>query len=298
MQETQCAICEKKGNYSVLYKANFDYSDLNRKIFSARRNPDHIHYQLVKCKNCGLVYSNPIAQEDKLNDLYVKSEFTYDPQVANLNETYGYYLQKAESYLPSKERILDIGCGNGFFLEKALSLGFEEVYGVEPSTDSIKKAIPEIRKNIKNDIFKKGLFKKNVFDVVCFFQTLDHIPNPMSFLKEVYHILKPGGLALAFNHDIGSFSARLLGESCPMVDVEHTYLYDKKTIKKIFEKNDFEVLEVGSSFNIHSLGYWVAMFPLPKWIKTFLLNLLKIGDLDEKKLKILAGNLYLIGRKK
>lgn len=295
MQQVECAICEKKGNYDILFRQNFDPSSLNKKIFSARRPPDLIHYQIVKCSICGLVYSTPILGESKLENLYKKSELTYGSEIPYLKKTYGDYLKRFESLLPGKEKLLDIGCGSGFFLEEAKTFGFREVYGVEPSKDAIEKASPAIKDGIINSVFKKGLFKNEFFDAVCFFQTLDHINKPNAFLSEVWRILKRGGLVLAINHDASSLFSKLLGEKCPIYDVEHTYLYDKSTMKKLFEKYKFKVTWVGGVSNTYPLNYWLRMSPLP--FKNTILKLLSIVGFGGINLTLSGGNLGLVGIK-
>lgn len=295
MQQVECAICERKGNYDVLFRQNFDPSSLDKKIFSARRLPDRIHYQIVRCSICGLVYSTPILEESKLENLYKKSEFTYGTEIPYLKKTYGRYLKRFESLLSGKETLLDIGCGSGFFLEEAQTLGFREVYGVEPSIDAIEKASAAMKSSIINSVFKKGLFENEFFDVVCFFQTLDHINKPNTFLSNVWGILKKGGLVLAINHDANSPSAKLLGEKCPIYDVEHTYLYDKSTMKKLFEKHQFKVAWVGSVSNTYPISYWLRMSPLP--FKNTLLKLLSLVRIDKLNLTFKGGNLGLVAIK-
>lgn len=327
MIHQKCAICEKS-NYTILYQANFDPKTVDEKIFSARRLPDRIHYRIVKCKTCGLVYSNPILEYSKIEKLYKKSFVSYDDQVENLKETYGYYLLQlkkqvaraggpptAEGLLKvedwgkardgicldwafkSDTRLLEIGCGNGFFLEEALNQGYNQVWGVEPGVASVKKASKEIRKNIIVDIFKRGQFKKNFFDCIVCFQTLDHVPNPNMVISECHKILKKGGLVLFLNHDVESLSARILKETSPIIDIEHTYLLSKKTMRQIFEKNRFKVLEVGEASNTHNLAYWIHLSPIQKNLKRGIINLLKLFHLDKLKLKLNPGNLYLIAQK-
>src|SRR2546423_1956344 len=128
---TRCAICGTEGNAAEIYPANFDFGSLNPDVFSARRLPDRIHYRLVKCRACGLVRSDPIASSELLGQLYAQSTFTYRDEVPDLRRTYGRYLAKLEPYGAGKEALLEIGCGNGFFLEEALSQGYQSVHGVE-----------------------------------------------------------------------------------------------------------------------------------------------------------------------
>ena len=333
-----CAICGKN-NYKVLYKENFDIRKINSRIFSARRLPDRIHYRMVRCKNCNLVYSTPILEYDKIEKLYKKSFTSYNEHLENLKETYGYYLRELDKFRKSKletlnskqyqntkdrkskhfgnlklknsnlfrtsdlefrisqqRKLLEIGCGNGFFLEEAARQGYE-IYGVEPGKASVAKAKLGIKKNIINDIFKSGQFKKNFFDVICCFQTFDHIPNPNEILVECYKILKKGGLMLFLNHDVGALTNRLMGEKSPIIDIEHTYLFDKKTMRKIFEKHKFKVLEVKSSFNIHHLSYWLQLFPLPNFLKLPFIKFLNLTGLGKIKIKMYPGNLVIYAKK-
>ena len=297
MIQQLCAICEKD-NFEVIYKENFDLKKIDERIFSARRLPDRMHYQIVKCKKCGLVYSNPILEYGKIEKLYKKSFTSYDTHLENLKETYGFYLRELNKYVGTIHELslLEIGCGNGFFLEEALKQGYI-VYGIEPGKKSAQKAKPNIKKNIVVDIFRPGLFRKNFFDVVCCFQTFDHIPNPNEFLNECYKVLKKGGFILFFNHDASSFSAKILGEKSPIIDIEHTYLYDKKTMPRIFTKHKFKILEIKSAINIHSLSYWIHLFPLPNSIKLPLIKFLIFTKLGNIKIKLNPGNMVLMAKK-
>lgn len=192
--------------------------------------------------------------------------------------------------------MLEIGCGNGFFLEQASGQDYE-VYGIEPGKQSVEKARSDIKKQIKVDIFRTGLFKLNFFDVICCFQTFDHIPNPNEILAECHKILKKGGLMLFFNHDVAAWQNKLMGEKSPIIDIEHTYLFDKKTMRKIFEKHHFKVLEVKSAFNIHHLSYWIHLFPIPNFMKIPLIQLLDKIGLGKFKIKLNPGNLVIFAQK-
>lgn len=291
-----CAICEKN-NAHIVYKSTVRQSKINERTFSARRMPDRIHYQIVRCDTCGLLYSNPILEDKKIEALYRKSFIRYDDSLENLKQTYGYYLKKLEAYGVKKRTLLDIGCGNGFFLEEALRQGYQNVFGVEPGKESINKANPAIKKTIIADIFKPGLFNKNFFDVICCLQTFDHIANPNAFLTECYSILKKNGLMLFLQHDEGAFTNRLLGEKSPIIDIEHTYIYSKKTIRIMFIKHHFEVLAVLSAFNIHYLGYWIHLFPFPESVKKTLMAVLRKLRLFHSKIRMKPGNLVIIAKK-
>ena len=295
LKNIKCAICESNNNYQVLYKKNFKISDLNVNIFSARRLPDKIHYRLVKCNLCGLVRSTPIVDIKYLSQLYKKSLLTYDAEIKNLTTSYIDSLKPILSKLPKNAKILEIGCGNGFILKTIYDLGYKNVYGVEPSEDAISKSSPKIKKNIITNILKPGLLSKESFDLIFFFQTFDHVPEPNKFLKECYHLLRKNGYILAFNHNIDSFSSKLLGEKSPIIDIEHTFLYSFKTIKDIFEKNKFIVNKVYSPNNILSIKHLFWLLPIPKDIKQKIVK--SNTQILDKKINIKLGNICLEGQK-
>lgn len=290
-----CPICGNTKNYTVLYPKNFKLSDFNKNIFSARRMPDKIHYQLVSCNRCGLVRSTPTIASDNLYDLYKKSQFTYDDETENLTSTYLHAIQPILKKLPRSANILEIGCGNGFLLKAIHYFGFHNIYGIEPSSDAISKTHTSLKEKIKQSILKPGIFKKETFDFIFFFQTLDHIPDPNAFLRECYHLLKHTGSILAFNHNIDSLSSKILGEKSPIIDIEHTFLYGPKTISLLFKKSSFLVDTVFSPSNSVSLRHIIRLSPIPKRMKNFLLS--NKSTVLDRIVTIQLGNLCLIGHK-
>jgi len=291
-----CPICGYTNNYTVLYPNNFSAGDITTSIFSARRMPDKIHYQIVTCKTCGLVRSTPTITAGSLYRLYKNSRFTYGDEVRNLIRTYVKALKPILQTLHYSAKILDIGCGNGFLITALHDLGYTNVYGIEPSSDAIDKAHHAIKKNLIHNTLKPGIFKEQSFDFIFFFQTLDHIPDPNGFLKECYHILKHQGYILSFNHNIDSLSSKLLGERSPIIDIEHTFLYSPKTITLLFRKAGFTVDSVYSPLNSVSVRHIIRLSPVPDTLKKSLL-IHKPGILNIT-VNMRLGNICLVGRKK
>src|ERR1700751_2565935 len=81
---TCCAICKTYGNATELYPANFSTEDFSPAVFSARRAPDRVHYRMVRCDQCGLVRSDPVADPGVVAQLYGQSTFDYAHEVENL----------------------------------------------------------------------------------------------------------------------------------------------------------------------------------------------------------------------
>lgn len=294
---TDCPICQTRPTFSELYPPNFDYSDFNATVFSARRKPDGVHYRMVKCDECGLVRANPAADPQDLFGLYADSAFEYGEETANLNKTYSRYLRKLDSYVLHRGAMLEIGCGSGFFLEEASNMGYETVKGIEPSIAAVTAARNSVKSYIVCDVMRSGIFSTGEFDVICMFQVLDHVFDPNILIGECFKVLKPGGFILAITHDVEALSAKLLGESSPIVDIEHCLLFSRRTISRLFDVNRFEVKEIGKVINVYSLKYLAHLFPLPTFLKTMLSGALRFSGLGALNLSISLGNLYIIAQR-
>jgi len=294
---TRGAICETEGRATTLYEANFRPEDLDAARFSARRSPDGIHYRIVRCDQCGLLRSDPIAHAGGLASLYAESEFTYGEETANLKRTYGRYLRKLRNYQSRPAALLEIGCGNGFFLEEALDQGYTEISGVEPSRRAAAAASDHVKEKIQVGFFREGLFAPETFDVVCLFQVIDHLADPVEVLSQARALLRPGGLLLAFQHNAAAVSARLLGERSPIIDIEHTYLYSPATLSRLCEKAGFTPLDTGVSWNRYSLGYLAHLIPVGTPLKRGMTGLLNAVGMGRLSLWAPLGNFFLVARR-
>lgn len=297
--DSRCPICGSYEDYAVIYKKNFDLADFNKDIFSARRLPDRIHYQIVRCNKDGMVRSSPTPEGAVIDGLYRQSKFTYDDEVGSLTATYINALKDVLGVIPKDANILEVGCGNGFILSALRNMGYKNVFGVEPSADASAKASAEIRANIVTDVLASGTFNTNTFGLIFFFQTFDHIHDPNSFLKICYNIAAPGARIMAFNHDIESPQARMLKERSPIIDIAHPYLYSVDTIKKVFERNGFKPVKAYSPYSIVSLRHLIRLVPMPAVLKKALLNAkpMALKALLDKKMKIKLGNICLVAEK-
>lgn len=297
LRPTQCAICQVVGNSDVLYESTLTRAAFTASTFSARRLPDLIHYRMVRCRSCGLVRSDPVLDAESLAQLYRVSSFDYGSELDGLRRTYGRAIDELARVTELPGRLLDIGAGNGFVLEVAEEHGWREAWGIEPSEHARHHARPHLRERIKPDVMRPGLFAPASFEGITLFQVLDHLSDPAAVLTECRELLVPGGAILAFNHNISSWSARLLGEHSPIIDVEHTYLYSPKTMRAIFEKIGFEILSLKPVRNTYSLSYLAQLLPLPRQAKQKLLGALARSRVGSSTWTVPLGNLCLIARR-
>ena len=298
MNDIICAICKTKQQKTILYPANFNSHKLSTNIFSARRNPDKIHYQLNKCLRCGLIFSSPIFSNKKINYLYSKSVCSYNPQIKYLTKTYLEVFYDNTSSLPVNTNILEIGCGNGFFLNALFKKGIKNLYGVEPSRKMVNDLPKYLKKSVIASPFKKNLFPKETFDIICCFHTLDHVLDPNEFLSEAKEILKKNGKAIFIVHDTNALSAKIFGEKSPIFDVEHIYLFNKNTLSKIFKKNGFKVEKITDLTNTFPLHYWIKMAGISPYLKKFIILVIDFFNIQNLEVSFKGGNIYIVVNKK
>lgn len=292
---TPCAICNSRKT-ELVFPASFDVGDFNSYNFSARRFRQVLHYEMVKCSECGLVRAKEVVNEAFAANLYSESEFLYSDVSGFVSDSYFSLFRELnlKMGLSPEAQILEVGCGNGQFLEKIHGAGFKNIIGVDIAKNAVDRAPEVIRTKLINKPFGPGLFRKTrqKFDLICNFHILDHLYNPAQFVKDCFELLHDTGYVLTVCHDVNSWTAKLLGARSPIFDLQHVYMFDEDTVLKLFGGHGFAPVEVGQLINTYPLGYWIKLFPNSKFIADKLPK-----AVSGIKIKIKPGNLYALVRK-
>ena len=161
-------------------------------------------------------------------------------------------------------RLLDIGCGYGFFLQGMRSRGWK-VEGVEVSEVGRQFALEEWDIHVYPQPLEGLGLPDSLFDVVTLFYVIEHLDDPLALLKEVNRILKPGGLVfLRWPHSTPII--RILGPISRKLDLYHTpyHLYDfsPRTMEKMLSLCGFWAIETmirGNTRPSHRFGRWASV---------------------------------------
>jgi len=300
LETRHCTLCGPAAKKTVKFPANFNEADLNAAIFSARRSPDRKHFCLVECNSCGIIYSDPACDPSLLSALYQQGKVNYGTQEEQIYQSYSVVLDRALKRITKRDTFVEIGGGRGFMLKYGSQHGFKNLIEVEPSVDAERKFTPpHSHPNAKfiRNIFIPGVLPKNSVSFSCFFQMLDHVPEPIEFLKSVHDAMEPGGVAVCVTHNTQALSAKLLNKKSPIYDIEHTYLFNPSNLSKLFAQAGFTQIESFSVSNRYALRYWLNLTPLPVFIKRGLLSVFELIGLADVKIKLNAGNFGVIGVK-
>jgi len=212
----------------------------------------------VRCNNCGLVYMNPIEQVCRTNEYYANAGNNHASTVKNS------YLKTAESQVRliqryvQGERLLDIGCAQGFFLFMASRAGYT-VKGVELSHDAAAYAREEFALDVEVKPFEALEFREDHFDVVTLWQTLEHLSDPLAVLERVNGILRPGGMVVVSTPDIEAVPARILGRRWWDIKRLHVNQFSTRTLASILRNAGFRDVESTSYKGFVSVSILLTM---------------------------------------
>jgi len=218
-------------------------------------------FEVIDCKGCKFKHVNPIPSEKELGELY-SSNF-YSKKKANYfkdseedidwwKERYKFYLKLIKRHTKGR-KLLDIGCGPGYFSRAAIGSGFT-VTGLEPSSEAAKYA-SGLGVEVINDFFADHIADEleGKYDVISMILVLEHIPNPLSFLKRAYRVLKSGGLLFVISpNDYSHFQLTLkqhLGFQPWWVSpLQHINYFDINSIQKLLSRIGLNTVELTTTF--------------------------------------------------
>jgi SAM-dependent methyltransferase len=293
-----CPVCGSSSTARIFAEASFAPDALDNFAFSSRKIPEYMHYRIVACPSCDLLYSSPIPTRAFLETAYEQAAFDASDESTFASVTYGQFLRKLIPRLPDRVGALDIGTGDGAFLQRLIEEGFTEVVGVEPSAAPVAQAAPSVRNLIRQRPFRTADFGDLRFRLVTCFQTMEHIDDPLGLCREAYSLLKDRGAIFLVCHNHRALSARLMGLKSPIFDIEHLQLFSPKSIRDTLERAGFHDVEVHTVVNRYPIHYWAKLAPLPSALKGPLLRNLKQGALGRTLLSVPVGNMAAIGYKR
>ena len=145
-----------------------------------------------------------------------------------------------------QNKLLDIGCGCGFVLS-AISDNFEK-HGIE--------IVPEaaaIAEQYATKIYTEGIekipFQEEFFDVISCLHVIEHISDPITFLKVVHKILKTHGHLIISSPNFDGALARRFGENFRLLhDKTHVSLFSDFSLKELLEDTGFVVDKIEYPF--------------------------------------------------
>jgi SAM-dependent methyltransferase len=149
-------------------------------------------------------------------------------------------------HLPANGRFLDVGCAAGFLMDVAQANGWE-VHGIEPSAFCVGQAQKRFGDRILHGVLAEAhKWNSKEFDLITYWDALEHVQNPDEDLMHVHRLMKPGGILSIIVPDRGSLFARLLGSKWVEYEKPHEHLsfFAMDTMKRLLHNRGFNLVDV------------------------------------------------------
>ena len=293
--ERCCPLCGPGAGARVFAESNIDLSRLDEFAFASRKLPEYMHPRLCECTKCHLLYGNPVLSQESISAGYETAAFDSTTEAEQASRTYQSLIERILPRLPDRDAALDIGTGDGVFLERLLESGFSRVRGVEPSSAPIAAAKPHVREFIQHGLFDPNVFEPASFSLITCFQTMEHVWDPLGVCRGAHRLLKKGGAMVVVVHNRLAVSARVLGRRSPIFDIEHLQLFSIGSSQRLFELAGFSGIEAKPIWNRYPLDYWIKLFPFPPRAKRASISLVKKVPILQVPIPVPAGNLVVWG---
>ena len=161
--------------------------------------------------------------------------------------------------------MLEVGCGNCHFL-MALSILRPDVSYLGLDIENVDSRAKQKIKNFRfiHGQFETSYIKPNSVDLIYFSNLIEHVENPITFLKKCRVSLNEKGriYGVTPNHlslDRFIFGKYWAGYHYP----RHTYIYNHVNLKMLFEKTGFYNHNISGSYSFWYLSFANKLLKLP-----------------------------------
>ncbi|MFH0731769.1 MAG: class I SAM-dependent methyltransferase [Candidatus Omnitrophota bacterium] len=252
---------------------------------------------IVKCKNCSLIFTNPRLKSDLLLKFYSEGrDIDYIKQQQERTQVFRNVIKYIESFCPGG-RMLDIGCGAGFLLSAAAAKGWD-AKGIELNKFFADFARERLKINVIGETAEKVDLEPDYFDVITMWDSLEHLLDPYLVLSKAHRWLKKGGYIFINTPDINSILAKIFKSKWWFIESMHLYYFNPQMINMYFKKIGFEYLQKKSHIQTLKLCYLASKIkpyskPAYKTINA-VIRFMRLADLN---ISYYAGQIIVIGRK-
>ena len=202
--------------------------------------------EVRRCGACGLVYLWPRPDAHELARYYetcYREDYGEIPVEKRYLEDLGEARRRVErlrALLAPDVRVLEIGCGSGAFLD-AVRPYVAQLQGVEPDRESRTWIAGRLGLSVVSELAALRP-EEETFDLVVMFHVLEHLPDPVAFLRSLPELLRAGGKAVIEvpNRDDALVSLyEILAYQRFYYQKAHLLYFSPDTLKRTLDRSGF-----------------------------------------------------------
>ena len=208
---------------------------------------DYQGFHLCRCPGCGLQLQSPRLTFEELAEKVYTSDYCPGHEESANDTAFARQLKTFERLIGKKGKVLDVGCGNGAFLEFAKQHGWE-TFGadIKLSPETAKLTCPLWEGRLPDIDFGGA-----TFDVIRFNHVIEHLQNPLHELARCRQLLNPGGVVFVGVPNVAGVSPRIKNLQSRLgvkkkrwrhyAATHHLYYFTPSTLRATVERAGFDV---------------------------------------------------------
>jgi SAM-dependent methyltransferase len=204
---------------------------------------------VLRCGDCGYVFADTSLTDEELTELYREEFFTggafsdYPSDEKYFRKNFRARFKTLSAFLDdSRHRhLLEIGSAYGFFLDEVRER-FESVRGIDITDGGVRYARERFGLDVIQADFLAHDFGAKKFDVVCMWDTIEHLRAPHLFVEKIAAQTEKGALLALTTGDIESVNARLRGSRWRLFIPSHLHYFSRRTIALMLDRYGFDVI--------------------------------------------------------
>ncbi len=224
----------------------------------------------ARCLPCGTVFVSPLPTPQQVQATYLDPDYHGDVSASEERMRAEAHARALVMQQRGCTRVLEIGCGAGFFVEALLELGID-AEGVDPGPQAKRAAARGLP---IHTIWLEDHEPAAPYDGVAMFELLEHLPDPVEALRWSHRFITSGGTLALSTPSASGVPARMLGRRFPMLcPPNHLEVFTRRGVDTLLARGGFRPFRWDSFSNLDRAAlrrsfqrYFVGSSTPARWV--------------------------------
>jgi len=233
-------------------------------------------FRLVACRRCGLRFLNPRPATAQMATVYPEAYYQNPSRTDDASALLGSPFEQEKLHLIRKwgllepaGQVLDVGASRGEFLALMDREGWRGI-GVETNAQVARWGRDQWDIDLRSGDLETVALPDRAFNLVTLWQSLEHLPNPLSALDRIRRMLRLDGHLVVAVPNFDSLQAHLFGSDWYHLDPpRHLYHFSPKTLELLLRRAGFDPLATHPYGPLHGHDgcYFSTEYKLRRWLR-------------------------------